>query len=93
MNPFPDVSRQVIEPVSVGRKLLDRTMASIAVQRAILLGKGALPEVSLVYPVRGEFVAPGVRGSLEPASRRVLELGLGRQTRSSPLAVGVRVLP
>ena len=38
-----------------------------------------------------ELVAPGKLGAVEPAARRELPLGLGRQLLAGPLGVGERV--
>src|SRR5436190_16614699 len=84
--PFPDVPTGVVEAVCVGGKLIHGTSAQIAVVERVLGGKPSLPDVHHVVTVRFSLVSPRVALLHEPAPRRVLPLGLGRQPKPRPLA-------
>ena len=93
LHPLPHVAGHVVQPVPVGREALDRRVAAVPVQHAILVGKHALPQVRLVLAARGQLVAPGVFRPVQPSAGGEFEFRLGRQARPAPVAVRGSVLP
>ncbi len=91
-DPFPDIAGHVVEAIAVGGELLDRPVAAEAVQDAVLVGEGALPEVGLVDPAGDQLFPPGVASPFESAAGGVLELRLCGQPGALPVAVGIGVL-
>ena len=57
----------------------------------ILPRKFTLPGVGLVLAAGGEFIAPGIFGTVEPAARGKFPFGFSRQILASPACVGERV--
>ena len=90
--PFPDIAGHVVETIAVGGELLYRTVAAEAVQNAVLVGEGALPEVGLVDPAWDELLPQGVASPFESAAGSVLELRLCGRPGALPVAVGIGVL-
>ena len=53
IDPLPDIAGHVLEAIAVGWELLHRAVAAEAVQDAVLLREGALPQVGSVDPAPG----------------------------------------
>src|SRR4051794_5751519 len=77
--PFPDVARDVVEPVAVGREPLDRRRPLEAVRAQVLPGEAAEPAVGHDPAAGLGIIAPGVDGLVETATGGMLPLGLGGQ--------------
>ena len=92
-DPFPDIAHDVVKPVAVRRKALDRRDIPELVFAGIAFGKNALPDVRPVRAVGGQIGAPGEFLAVEPAADGIFELRLGRQTLARPLRVGHGVVP
>ena len=67
--PFPDVPDHVVDTIAVWRKRGDRGRALEAILTQMLSRKLALPRVCLVLAAGCEFVAPGIFGAVESATR------------------------
>ena len=90
--PLPHVAGHVVEAEAVGRERAHRRRAEVAVGRRVLPRELALPGVRHPAPAGRLLVAPGEALAVQPAARRALPLGLGRQRLARPGRVGRGVL-
>src|SRR5260370_24298687 len=90
--PFPDISRHIEQPVAICREGADRRGPLETVGTEVLPGEFALPGVCHLAAYRGELLAPGKFGAVQPAARREFPLGLGRQDFARPVGVSLCVL-
>ncbi len=77
--PFPYVSGDGVETVTIGWKAVDGAASRVAVFGGVVDWELPLPDVAEVFSFRGEFVAPGVELLFKTAASGVLPLGLGRE--------------
>src|SRR5206468_5659396 len=89
--PLPDVADHVANAVAVRRECRDRRGTLIAIIVPVLPRKLALPGIGLVLAAGREFVAPGIFGAIEPASRGEFPFGFGGQILAGPMRVGQRI--
>src|SRR5262249_17663667 len=75
--PLPDVARDVVQAVTVGREAGDGRDASPAVVRRIVVGEAPLEGVGHPLPTGAQLVAPGVSLARKAAAGGELELGFG----------------
>src|SRR6188508_3435114 len=90
--PLPDVAGDVVEPVSVGWEAADRRCSIEAIELEVLPRELALPAVRHRLALRKVVIAPGERGTLEPASRRELPFRLCRKLLARPTRVRLDIL-
>ena len=90
--PFPHVAGRVVQPVPVGREGVDGRGTDEAVLAGVMGGEAALEHVHPVFATRGQVVAPGVAGPVEPTACGIFPFGLGGQAPAGPPAVA-RVHP
>jgi hypothetical protein len=88
----PNVAGHVEQAVAVRREAPHGGRALVAVQPQVLPRKLALPGVRHRAAVGEMLVAPGKRGTLEPATRRELPLDLRGQLLAEPAGVGLDIL-
>lgn len=91
--PFPDISADVIQPITVGCELSDRGNS-----RKAILGRVAAThrETSLIdigseLPVRHDLVAPGIELSGDASSSSELPFGFCGKSFARPFGIGYRV--
>src|SRR5437773_11323200 len=78
--PLPDVAGHVVKAVTIRRKFRDRCDAGVAVFARVFHREFSLPGIRHPFPVRSEFIAPGVSLARKSAARGEFELRFGRQT-------------
>src|SRR5262245_50196709 len=89
--PLPHVADHAAEAVAVYWEGLDGRGALEPVFEEVLPGKLTLPGVRHVPAARSELRTPAVLGAVEPATRGMLPLGLGRQDLAGPARVRLDV--
>src|SRR5699024_2760172 len=65
--PFPHVAGHLVQSQAVGWERADRGSAEKAILPGVAQREGTLPDVAPVLSVRGELIAPGVAGLVQPA--------------------------
>lgn len=86
--PFPDVPGHFIETEPVRRERLRGGTANMTVICRVQAGKGSLPDVALVLPVRCQLIPPCIALPVQTAPGGILLLGFAGQPPIRPPAVG-----
>jgi hypothetical protein len=91
--PLPDVADHVDQAVAVGRVAADRCGPDVPVLGGVVHREITLPGVGHPAAGRGELVAPGELGPVQPAAGGELPLGLGRHRLAGPGRVRLDIGP
>src|SRR5215813_5302464 len=91
--PLPDVAGHVIKPEVIRRKRGDRRRSAVTIFDGVLRREASLIDVRHPFTAGLQFVAPGIKFSVQPSARGEFEFGFGRQPLAGPLRISVGVLP
>src|ERR1051325_844714 len=91
--PLPDVASHVVNPVAVRLKTLDRRATDETILARVVFGELSLPPVGDRSAQGAQVVAPCISLAHQSSARRVLPLGLRRQTLARPKSVSRSIAP
>ena len=94
VRPFPDIADHVVEAEPVRLKTSRRRRTGVPVRHAVRLREPALPDIAgEIASIIRLVIAPRKPHIAEPATRRMLPLGLARQPPADPRRIAGRIIP
>src|SRR5262249_30401311 len=91
-DPLPYIACHIVETVSVGGKLGHRCNTGKAIFTTIFYREWSLKGVRHPFPVRTQFIAPGIHLAGQPPPSSKLKFSFRRQPLARPLRIRDRIV-
>ena len=87
-SPLPDVSRHIVEPISIRSELGNWGYSGIPISPCIFVGKMTLMRVGHPSPTGSELISPDKRFASQTAARGELPFRLSGEPLAGPFCIG-----